>query len=110
MRIYLLHNKDGKITEMADAGYGFEFDKEAIKLHHPDEKIMKINEEDYKKLEGKLEYFKIENNKIISLEKSERNLLDKEKEIWRKSHSIEGLNEKIKGLNKKIKELEFKIK
>ena len=107
MRIYLLYNKDKKITEMADAGFGFEFNEEEIKLNHPDEEIMEINERDYKKLEGKLEYFKIENNKIISLEKSERNLLDKEKEIWRKSHSIEGL---IEGLNKKIKELEFKIK
>ena len=103
MRIYLLHNKDGKIIEMADAGYGFEFDKEAIKLHHPDEKIMEINEQDYKKLEGKLEYFKIKNNEIVPLEKSERNLLDKEKEIWRKSHSIEGLNEKIEELKLKIK-------
>ena len=55
MRIYLLYNKDGKITEMADAGYGFEFNEEEIKLNHPDEKIMEINEKDYKKLEGKLE-------------------------------------------------------
>ena len=109
MRIYLLHNKDGKITEMADAGYGFEFDEREIKLNHPNEKIMEINEKNYKKLEGKLEYFKIKNNKIVPLEKSERNLLDKEKEIWRKSHSIEGLNEKIKELNQKVEQLENKL-
>ena len=103
MRIYFLHNKDGKITEMADAGYGFEFNEEEIKLNHPNEEIIEINEKDYKKLKGKLEYFKIENNKIIPLEKSERDLLNKEKEIWRKSHSIEGLNEKIEELKLKIK-------
>ena len=71
---------------------------------------MEINEEDYKKLEGKLEYFKIENEKIVPLEKSERDLLDKEKEIWRKSHSIEGLNEKIEELNQKVEQLENKLK
>ena len=110
MRIYLLHNKDGKITEMADAGYGFEFNEEEIKLNHPNEEIIEINEKDYKKLKGKLEYFKIENKKIVPLKKLERDLLDKEKEIWRKSHSVEGLNEKIEKLNKKIKGLESKIK
>ena len=110
MRIYLLYDKSGKITEMADAGYGFEFNEKEIKLNHPDKEIMEIDEKDYKKLEGKLEYFKIENNKIIPLEKLERDLLDKEKEIWRKNHSIEGLNEKVEKLNKKIKELESKIK
>ena len=110
MRIYLLYNKDGKITEMADAGYGFEFDEREIKLNHPDEKIMEINEKEYKKLEGKLEYFKINNHKIIPLKKSERDLLDKKKEIWRKSHSIEGLNEKIEELNKKVEQLENKLK
>ena len=103
MRIYLLHNKDGKITEMADAGYGFEFNEKEIKLNHPDEEIMEINEENYKKLKGKLEYFKINNNKIVPLKKSEKDLLDKQKEIWRKNHSIEGLNEKIEELKLKIK-------
>ena len=107
MRIYLLYDKDGKITEMADAGYGFEFDEREIKLNHPDEKIMEINEKEYKKLEGKLEYFKINNHKIIPLKKSERDLLDKKKEIWRKSHSIEGLNEKIKELNQKVEQLKI---
>ena len=71
---------------------------------------MEINEEDYKKLEGKLEYFKIENNKIVSLKKLERDLLDKEKEIWRKNHSIKELNEKIEKLNKKVEKLENKLK
>ena len=110
MRIYLLHNKDGKITEMADVGYGFEFEEEGIKLNHPNEEIMEINEKEYKKLEGKLEYFKINNHKIVPLKKSERDLLDKKKEIWRKSHSIEGLNEKIEELNQKVEKLESKSK
>ena len=110
MRIYLLYDKNGKITEMADAGYGFEFNEKEIKLNHPDKEIMEINEKDWKKLKGKLEYFEVKNNKIKPLSQTKKVLINKKKENWRKNHTIEGLKKQIKRLNQKIKQLKTKIK
>ena len=62
MKTHIVYNSRGEIKEMG--GFGFDIDEGSKKDMLPeDEFLMEISEEDYRKMEGKLEYFKVVDGK-----------------------------------------------
>ena len=102
MRIYLIHNKKGDITETADAGYSFEFSEEELKFNHPGENIIEISEEDYQKIQDDLFLWQIKNGKIEQKSLIEIKEIKKQREEWRKNYTIQGLKNRIQNLESKI--------
>lgn len=101
MRIYILHTQ-GKITEMADAGFGITFEEKEIRFNHPNEELVEITEEDSKKLEGKLEYFKYENGMVVEKSIAEKGVIDDEKMEWLENNTIAGLKKQIDDIKLKL--------
>ncbi len=100
IRLYLLYNKNGTITETAGAGYGFEFDEKAIEFNHPDKKVMEITEKDYDVIKDNLEYFEIVKGRIKPKTEEEKQIIRENKEEWNRYHTIEGLQEQIDELRR----------
>jgi len=88
---------------MADAGHDSTFNTQEIRLNHPNEELIEIEESDYKKLEGKLEYFEYKNGQIIEKSISEKKSIDDKKQLWLDYNTLAGLKKQINDIKLKLK-------
>lgn len=102
MRIYLSYNRKGEITEVADAGYGFTFNRKEIENSHPNETILEIDEQQYERVKDALENFRIVGCEIKEKSCAEKNVIKKKREEWKRDNTVQGLKKQIEKI-KKIK-------
>lgn len=101
MRIYLLHKK-GKIDEIGDSGFGFDFNPDEIRNNYPEHGLLEIDEKTYKKISSRLEDFRVVNDKVVEKTEKEKGEIKERKKKWVEEHSLEGLRQKVKKLENKF--------
>lgn len=102
MKTHIVYNSRGEIKEMG--GFGFDIDEGSKKDMLPeDEFLMEISEEDYRKMEGKLEYFKVVDGKPREKTAIEKKEIDLAREKWRRENTIDGIRERMRGLEALIR-------
>ena len=103
MRFYMVVKKNGDIIESADAGEGFNFNKKMLIFNNKDKQVVEIQENSYNEIKTQMEYFTYSSGKLKKKSKTKINTIDKAKEKFRRSHTMEGLQEQIDELRDIIK-------